>query len=181
MSTKDEERARDQAKAQAEHIAALVAALECDYDRLEELREDRDEWEPTGALDECATWADTYPDAWAELAELEQAASAGESAEYALTSTDEAQERLREHPLSVQVRSGWTEPGGEFEAEEFAILLCTGGPAVRIRGELDSSAEPDRAWLEYQDWGTPWTEYHGEGCEHETLLTYCRCFYFGRG
>lgn len=199
MSTKDEERARDQARAQAEHIAALVAALDCDYDRLEELRDERQalaeavEDEVTenqaeaprdGEVSETAVKA---LEAWdaehdEELRELSEAAAAGESPEYALTSQDEARERIQESPLSVQVRSGWVDPGAEeFEPEEFEILLCTGGPAVRIRGELDGYGEPRRAWIEYQDWGTPWTEYHGEGCEQETLLTYCRCFYFGRG
>lgn len=68
--------------------------------------------------------------------------------------------------------------GAEAEDEEFMILLSTGGPALRIRGEL-SSGEPDRAWLEYQDWGTPWTEHVATGSDHAALLTFCRVFYFG--
>ena len=59
---------------------------------------------------------------------------------------------------------------------EFCILLSTGGPASRIRGELDNG-EPCRAWLEVQDWGTPWTQYFD--IEQDTLLAYARCFYFG--
>jgi hypothetical protein len=78
------------------------------------------------------------------------------------------------------VRSGWYTPGNEDnEPVEFKLLLGTGGPAVQIRGELDANAEPDRAWLEVQDWFKPWTQYHG--ADQETLLAYCRCFYFGKG
>ena len=58
------------------------------------------------------------------------------------------------------------------------ILLGTGGPATRIVCELDDG-EPTRARLQAQDWGTPWTDYIGG--DSETLLTYCRCFYFGEG
>ena len=42
--------------------------------------------------------------------------------------------------------------------EEFEILLCTGGPACRIVGDLDESCQPSSARIEHQDWGTPWTE-----------------------
>jgi hypothetical protein len=90
---------------------------------------------------------------------------------------DAAREEIQESPLSVQVRSGWHNPGEESDAAEFEILLTTGGPALRIRGDLDEHKQPDRAWLEYQDWGTPWTQYFD--VEQETLLEYCRCFYFG--
>jgi hypothetical protein len=55
--------------------------------------------------------------------------------------------------------------------------LSTGGPALRIRGELDEHKQPDRAWLEYQDWGTPWTQYFD--VEQDTLLQFCQVFYFG--
>jgi hypothetical protein len=90
---------------------------------------------------------------------------------------EEARDAIESDPLSVQVRSGWYTPTSEApEAEEFQILLCTGGPAVRIVGEL-SSNQPDRAWLEFQDWFTPWTRFHD--VDKDVLLTYARCFYFG--
>lgn len=92
---------------------------------------------------------------------------------------DDARRRIEEDALSVDVRSDWESAGHALTPSEFRILLCTGGPAVQIRGELDDSREPCRAWLEYQDWGTPWTEYHGEEVEQEVLLTYARVFYFG--
>ena len=94
---------------------------------------------------------------------------------------EEAQTAIQEDPLSVQVRSGWYTPGEKAEAEEFEILLCTGGPAVRILGELGQHDEPKRAWIQYQDWGTPWTDYIPSMIDgaNEALLTYCRQFYFG--
>jgi hypothetical protein len=59
------------------------------------------------------------------------------------------------------------------------ILLSTGGPALRIRGELDEYKQPYRAWLEYQDWFTPWTEYHGDNVDTDALLAFAAYFYFG--
>jgi hypothetical protein len=157
-----------------EGIAEMVAALQCDYERLEELRDERDDYEPApiGVGDPAAhtaTWAEANHHDAEELQELE--AAAGDCKDQ-----DEARQRIEEDALSVEVRSGWTTPGEEMEAEEFNILLTTGGPAVRIRGELDGS-EPRRAWLEVQDWGKPWTEY--VPADQDTLLAYASCFFFG--
>lgn len=106
---------------------------------------------------------------------------------------EEAAERaIHEDALSVEVRSGWrclSAPEGA-EPAEYRILLCTGGPAVQITGELSEHCEPETARLEMQDWFLPWTEYrvtriseHGEtNIDHEAeaiLLTYARQFYFG--
>jgi hypothetical protein len=135
-------------------IVAMVEALECDYARLEELR-DRE------ALDD---------DEREELAELK--AAAGDCAD-----RDDAEYIIQEDALSVEVRSGWASPADTLTAEEFCILISTGGPSVRICGELDEFFEPHRAWLEVQDWGTPWSQYFD--ASQETLLTYARCFYYG--
>lgn len=137
-------------------IVEMVAALNCDYDRLEELRDTSED--------------ELTEEEKAELAELE--AEAGECG-----NADEARERIQEDALEVQVRSDWHSPGEEAApATEFMILLCTGGPAVRIMGELDEHGEPDRAWLQVQDWGKPWTDYFG--ISQDTLLDYARCFCF---
>jgi hypothetical protein len=194
----DNERAKEQAKAQYESIAEMVAALQCDYDRLEELRDERkDLAEAVSAaetellevqvngeltLDDLEEAKETLADArkdlaeWdseygAELIQLQEDAGDCENQE-------QARERIQEDPLSVEVRSGWCSPGGEMEAEEFQILLCTGGPACRIRGELGQYSAPRRAWIEYQDWFTAWEEYHS--CvDQDVLLAYCREFFFG--
>ena len=95
---------------------------------------------------------------------------------------DRAEQDIQESVLSVEVRSGWYQPGstdGTEKPEEFTILLCTGGPAVRIIGDLDQYGQPERARIEHQDWGTPWTEYRINAEDEEVLLTYCRQFYFG--
>jgi len=89
---------------------------------------------------------------------------------------DKARQDIDEDPLEVSVRSGWCSGPDDMFAEDFLILLCTGGPACRIRGELDNGS-PYRAWLEYQDWGTPWTQYFD--AEQDTLLAYAQNFYFG--
>jgi hypothetical protein len=82
----------------------------------------------------------------------------------------------QETALSVDVRSGWGTPG-ELEPEEFQILLSTGGPALRIIGDLQSN-EPSCARLEFQDWGTPWTQWRRD-VDHEALDWFCSLFYFG--
>jgi hypothetical protein len=207
----DTDNAKNQARAQMSSILAMVAALEVDYDRLEELREEKQSlqddyteakkaneerpsywselhekaarlkhYDATGdmdmplvkaekdAQDALNTWLAENSE---ELVELEDAA--GDN-----TSEDDAKQAIDEDPLSVEIRSGWYQPGDTPEPEEFNILLCTGGPAVRIMGELDQHKQPCRAWLEYQDWGTPWTHYYEKDTQ-DALLTYCRQFYFG--
>ncbi len=88
--------------------------------------------------------------------------------------------RIQEDPLSVMVRESWHEVGKPSEegAEEYEILLSWGGPATRIYGMLNNG-EPQTARLQVQDWGTPWTEWCGEGWSEDVLLDYARCFYFG--
>ena len=97
--------------------------------------------------------------------------------------TDEQQEQARgtieNDPLSVEVRSGWCSPGSEDYGtpEEYKILLSTGGPAIRIIGQLSEYGEPETAVLQVQDWFQPWTDYRD--AEESVLLDYARCFYFG--
>ena len=94
---------------------------------------------------------------------------------------EKAELAITESPLEVAVRSDWHEPGisaKEALAAEYKILLCAGGPAVRIIGTL-GKYEPDSARIEYQDWGTPWTEYRMSHDDEQIVLEYARCFYFG--
>lgn len=83
---------------------------------------------------------------------------------------EEAKEKAREiilnDPLEVKIE------------RQYIILLCTGGPAVRIIGEFDEYGEPDTARLQYQDWFTPWIDYSQSAAEKDTLLEYARHFYF---
>lgn len=96
---------------------------------------------------------------------------------------DEARTRILEDALSVEVRSDWYSSGGESDLAEYRILLCWGGPAAQIIGELGTHGEPESATLQVRDWFAPWTAYTGEG-DYATLrgylLDYARCFYFGK-
>lgn len=94
---------------------------------------------------------------------------------------EDAEQTIQEDALSVEVRSGWytLSQDSDRKPAEYNILLCTGGPACRIIGSLSEYGEPETARIEYQDWGTPWTEYRLTSDEEEILLTYAGCFYFG--
>lgn len=167
----DSEKLQEIGKSAMSSIADMVAALDCDYERLEELRTER-----RTALDEKVDLVQYLTVAeQEELHDLET--EAGECKD-----REEAEQRIMEDPLSVQVRTGWYEPstaGTAHAPEEFELLLGTGGPATRIIGELNEHGEPTRARLQAQDWFQPWTDY--VGADMDTLLTYCRCFYFGEG
>ena len=167
-----ENRAEEQARAQVESVVSMVAALDCDYERLQELRERAEENKAIVAayaekMDDWQAHADAS-DELCELAELESAAGECES-------EDDARERIHEDPLSVEVRSGWASTAADLEPEEFRIVLCTGGPHVEIIGEL-SRGEPVSVRILYRDWGTS-----GElfDFDRDAVLTYARQFYFG--
>lgn len=104
--------------------------------------------------------------------------------EEGIEESDEAREAreqaIREDTLSVTVRSGWYSPGVREDSEpaEYEILLCTGGPACRMIGELDRG-QPTSARIEVQDWFTPWTEWRGDGWNEKIALEYACAFYFG--
>ncbi len=150
-------------------LAEMMAALEVDYDRLEELREERDGWEqPDGYA--CSSWdedSETDADDVDELAKLEEAAGECES-------EDDARQRIQEDPLSLRIFGELID--GEWEADNYELLLGTGGPAVRIVGDLGEHKEPTSARLEVQDWFKPWTEYSDENHDDNMLLAYACCF-----
>ncbi len=168
MTTENKQDATDnselQAKAQYESIADMVAAYEFAQEHENKDLTDEDE---LAALDDD------------EREEFDRLVKETDFDADELTDPDKIRERIEQDPLSIEVRSGWHTPGDEDgdKASEFNILLCTGGPAVRIMGELNEHCEPDRAWIEHQDWFKPWTQYFG--ADQETLLKYCRVFWFG--
>ncbi len=98
---------------------------------------------------------------------------------------DAAREAIENDALDVQVRSGWVSLNRSamedpMQPEQYTILLCTGGPAVRIKGTLDQGV-PDTAQLEYQDWGTPWTRLTDlTDKDIAMLLYYADCFNFNQ-
>lgn len=102
--------------------------------------------------------------------------------------TDAARERIQEDALSVEVRTDWYDPtrgcSADTKPAAYRILLCTGGPAVQIVGELSEYGEPETARMQVQDWFQPWTDFRPQVAKDDydaepTLLAYARCFYFG--
>ena len=92
---------------------------------------------------------------------------------------DELRESVLNSALSVEFRSGWySSLDDELVPEEFKILLTWGGPALRIIGELDNYG-PVNPKLQYQDWGTAWTDFEITEDQQKALNWFCNCFYFG--
>lgn len=158
---REENRAQDQAKSQLESIVAMVK-------RLEHCRECNGE-DCDLTDQEILEGQNLY---WREG----MTASSEDRESY--HDEDSAREAISESPLSIEVRSSWTSVGDPLEADEYMILLCTGGPAVRIVGDL-SGGDPDSAHIEYQDWFTPWERLHGITSEEEdALVTFAQEFYY---
>lgn len=170
---------RAEAEAQYSSIVKAVAALNCDYDRLQELRDAHSDmayevvtWHPEtdehkAAQKELAQWDAKNAE---ELAALEEEANGCKD-------RDEAEERIRDEALSIEVRSGWASPGDVLNCWEYRVDICMGGPAVRICGDLGGVNQPTTARLEYQDFSTPWTEY--SEADQDVLLEYVGVLYFG--
>lgn len=114
---------------------------------------------------------------------LEEGAETADAEGETYNDADAVRERAEESALDVAVRGGWHTPGTESELEGFMILLSTGGPALRITGDLGRYCEPRDAILEHQDWGTPWTEYRPDVADaddwDDALQWFVGCFYFG--
>jgi hypothetical protein len=161
-TTESDKSLRDIGESAYESIREMVAALQCDYDLLESLQDERDTHETGGA-----DWDEKNPDDAEELVQLRT--DAGDC-----TDQDEARERIEQDALSVELGGFWT-LGETPEASEFRILLTTGGPAVRIIGDIGAHGDPESARLEVQDWFKPWTQYDAD---EDVLLAYAGCFIF---
>lgn len=164
---KKEERAEEQARAQLDSIVEMVKRLQhCD---------DCDGGEDCELTDEeIAGGLNIYYEAGkTEITDDDKTSYHDQ---------EDARQLIEEDPLEIEVRSDWhtpSDPDGKIPGEYF-ILLCTGGPACRIIGDLDEHAQPTSARLEYQDWFTPWIEYLKMSHEErEYLLSYAQVFYFG--
>jgi hypothetical protein len=97
-----------------------------------------------------------------------------------IQATDEIREEIEQIALSVEIRSDWHAPGTKAkETTEYKILLCTGGPEVRVHGRLNRFHQPDTAILEYRNWFTEWTKFPTTREDEKTLLEFARFFYFG--
>ena len=96
---------------------------------------------------------------------------------------DELQFEITESVLSVQTRNtAWHSVGAVPEVgedDEFEILLSTGGPALRVFGELDQFNQPMNIELQKQDWGTPWTSMVLTDEDRVAIEKFVGEFYFG--
>jgi len=182
--TKERDWVEEVGKPAFDAIKAMVSAVQVDYDRLQELRDERQNLVETrddtgddtsaagkrsGEYREAARNVKEWEEENAEeLAKLEEAAGDCQD-------EDDARQRIAEDPLSLRVFGERT--GGAWETTSYELLLGTGGPAVRIVGDLNEHGEPESARLEVQDWFKPWTEYLG--ADDEVLMSYAERFYFG--
>jgi len=121
--------------------------------------------------------------AWLEtIVELEAALDAEtfpvEANGQSFDDLDSLKEHVMELPLSVEVRDGWHTLGGSSAPEEYLVLLSTGGPALRIYGDLDQDNCPATAQLQWQDWGTLWTDLETTPEEAEAILAFAQEFYY---
>jgi hypothetical protein len=125
------------------------------------------------AIDNARAWHAEIA-AWCAAAGKIGVESGSDFGEY----DSDAHEDAKPAPLAAQVRSAWADPGATLSAREgeYCLLLTTGGPALRVIGELNGYYEPDSARLEWQDWGSLWTNVP---CDRTPLLTYAQSFYFG--
>lgn len=144
--------AKEQAEAQFEHIATLMAryehAQECD---------------DSGCDLEARVIADGENGRFLRgvLRHVSAASAIEERDRTEYHDIESAEQAIYESPLSVEVRSDWHPPGADSEETQYQILLCTGGiaeagnlawPAVRIIGGLGEDSQPESATLQCQDW-----------------------------
>lgn len=153
MTETNPSHARQEAISCVETITSLVAACIADFDRIDELKEERDDWleENPGSFLHLndprngGRWAMACPDEADELAELLEQVGSYESRE-------EVERELREMPLCIEVRSGWVERGRDMEAEEYRIVLSCGGPHCELRGDLDNGSAHGPVRVLYSGW-----------------------------
>lgn len=189
-----DDNAKNQAAAQFDSIREMVDAMKRatdidnrDFDWEEEAdrvgfvrtvrNDDGDDtliWTKEGVTSNAARYGATE-----EFEDAEDACRTAAPDEY--LDEDDARQRIEDDALSVEVRSDWHTPGSDAgKPSQYRILLCTGGPACQIIGDLSEHGEPESATIQYQDWGTPWTDWRdGPEDQDEILLTYARVFYWG--
>ena len=114
--------------------------------------------------------------AFAQLASIKEMLRAVENA--ADDEREAAEQAIYDDPLEVSVRcASWSSPYDNLEPDEYRVLLCTGGPAVQITGDLNEHMQPVTARLQHQDWFEPWQTVPLNAEDTKALLTYARYFF----
>jgi len=136
------------------------------------------------AKQNAASWVETISEGMAAIDRLRNVSGSAQVVDgIDFDDSDNLSEHLQEMPLSVQVRGTWHAPGDSDSARaavEYEILLTTGGPALRIRGDLGEYGNPTNARLQYQDWGVPWTDYNDTTpAQDDAIEAFAGLFYFG--
>lgn len=161
-----EEDAQREAEAQLEVISALMLR----YQHAQDCQD----------IDECEAGKE---DILAGLMEPHQEKPLSEEQLLVYHDLDSVREDILEFPLEISVRSGWTSLSTVLESgldpDEYYLLLCTGGPAVRIRGDLGMYDTPETAVLEYCHWTCGWTILSVTHAQSEDLLEFASMFYYG--
>lgn len=171
--------ARQEAIGTVKHIHSLITASQVDYDRIEELVEERATWleenpgrfiEPNDPRD-GGRWYLANPDEAEELDELRL--QAGE-----FKSQEDALEQIRELPLSVLVRSTWQEPGQTLTQAEYRITLSAGGPSCWLQGDVDSDGTiANTVRVLYSDWDEVGELFNTTDEQRSALLDFVRYFF----
>ena len=130
----------------------------------------------TNAIANAQAWLETIDAAQTALDALYSGADPQTVDGETFDDADALRERMEQMPLAVSVRSGWSTPYDTLTPSEYQILLTTGGPALRIVGDLSEHGEPETARLEYQDWCTPWTSYTLAQAEERRALAFAGLF-----
>lgn len=143
---------QDEGRGQAQSIEALLNALTAPF-----TDENTDADEIAEALEACGESAPTQQER-VDLALEYLNENTSKNSRAWTDRVEDAEQAIREDPLSLNVRSCWHELGSEVVDMEYMIEISTGGPAARIIGDLGDHCEPVSARLQVRDWGTPWTD-----------------------
>lgn len=140
-------------------------------------------WETIKASHEACQWLREESGAPDEARKLSREARAlmqrhGWDGDNKEDTAEAIEEAAREEALSVEFRCcQWSSNPGEIEPDEYRILLSTGGPALQITGRFSIIHGATSARLQWQDWGTPWTDY--DDAEKDALLWFAGLYCLG--
>lgn len=140
--------------------------------------------EEDNALTNARSWAENIVEFYHAHQKLDNILDADEVIKIdgeEIEDEDALRDKIQESALSIEVREPWHTPNDPAASpDEYQILLTTGGPALRISGDLGKYNTPESYELEYQNWGTGWTRFTEKIEDLDDALEYFTgCFYYG--